>query len=722
MNRRHLLAAGASTLIPLPVMSQTPAKPVPPVARKIPKRIEQLGHVRVDDYAWMKDDNWQKVLRDPTLIKPEVKAHLTAENAYTKAMMASTEPLQAKLFEEMKGRIKEDDSSVPQADGPWDYYSRFETGAQYPLHARRPRGKADGEQILLNEPVEAAGKAFYEVVSGEHSPDHALYAYAVDEQGSEVYRIHVKDLASGALLAGPVESAVGEFVWSPDSAWLFWVYRDDNGRPSKVYRRPARGGAGSDVLVYEEADEGMFVGLGVTPSQAWITINIANQETGEVRLIPASDPTATPKVAEPRRVGVLYSLDHWDGRFVVLTNDDGAVDFKLMAAEEADPSRKGWREWIAHQPGRMIVGLRPYRDHLVRLEKADALNRIVVTARADKAEHAIDFHEEAYALSLDGGYEYATPLTRFIYQSPTTPRQWFDYDMASRQRTLRKTQEIPSGHDPADYLVKRLNAPAQDGASIPIFVVMKKGVALDGSAPLLLYGYGSYGSSNEPTFNARNNLVLVDRGWIYAVACVRGGGEKGRSWFFDGRKFTKKNSFTDFVDCAEHLTANGYGARGRIVANGRSAGGLLMGAITNLAPQMWAGVVAGVPFVDALTTMSDVTLPLTPPEWPEWGDPIHDPKAYDYIASYSPYDNVTAKPYPAVLTTGGLSDPRVTYWEPEKWSAKLRDKTTSGKPVLLKINMDAGHAGSAGRFDYLKEVCLDYAFAIWAMEEGWTTG
>ncbi len=721
MNRRQMMAATAATAlssslaVPGSTMAATP-KPVPPVARKIPKRIEQLGRVRVDDYAWMKDDNWQKVLRDPTLIKADVKAHLTEENAYTKAMLAPTEALQAAMFEEMKGRIKEDDASVPDADGAWEYYSRYEKGAQHPIHARRPVGRTDGEVILLDEEAESKGKAFYQVGSASHSPDHSHYAWAVDEQGSEVYRIHVREIATGQLVGEPVES-VTEFVFSPDGQWIFWTLRDENGRPAKVFRRPLGGGARDDVLVYDEPDEGFFIGAGVTQSRKWIVISCGNQDSSEAWLIPASDPTARPVVVEPRKEGVRYDVDHWNDRFVIRTNADGAVDFKLVTAPEDKPGKAGWKDWIAHKSGNLILGTTAFRDWFVRLEKVDAVNRIVIT-RASGEEHAIAFDEEIYALGLDGGYEYDTASLRFTYTSMTTPRQWFDYDMATRKRTLRKTQEIPSGHDPAKYETRRLNAKTSDGAEAPNFVLMKKGTRLDGSAPLLLYGYGSYGISQEPSFSIRN-LSLVDRGWIWATACPRGGAEKGWGWFLDGKKFKKKNTFTDFIACAEHLHANGYGAPERTVAYGGSAGGLLMGAITNMRPELWAGIIASVPFVDVINTMSDTTLPLTPPEWPEWGNPIEDAEAYDYMLSYSPYDQVARLPYPAVLATGGLSDPRVTYWEPRKWAAKLRDHTTSGDPILLKINMEAGHGGASGRFDFLKEIALNYAFAIWAVERGW---
>jgi oligopeptidase B len=690
--------------------------PAAPKARKEPRRIEQLGRVRVDDYAWMKDENWQQVLRDPGALRPDVREHLVAENGYTKAMLASTETLQAELFAEMKGRIKEDDSSVPAPDGPFEYYVRYEVGAEHPLHARRPRGSEGGEEVLLDEEALAKGKAFFQVGAASHSRDHALYAWAADEQGSEYYTIRVKDLATGEEVAEPIESAYGDFVFSPDSRWLFWIWRDENARPSKVFRRPARGGA--DVLVYEEADEGMFLGVGVTSDDSHVLIHVGNQETTELWLIPASEPEAAAIVAEPRRVGVKYSLDHWTDRWVIRTNDDGAVDFKLCVSDAAIPAKSTWRDWIAHEPGRYITGFAAYAGHLVRAERVNALDRLVVTGR-DGREHEVAFDEEAYALNLEGGYEYETTTTRFVYQSPTTPRQWFDYDLESRERTLRKTQEVPSGHDAARYVARRLYAAAPDGEQVPITVLMLKDTPLDGSAPVLLYGYGSYGHAMEPSFSIRN-LSLVDRGWIWATAHIRGGSDKGWGWFLDGRREKKTNTFTDFIACAEHLVSQGYGSPGRIAAYGGSAGGMLMGAVANMRPDLWGAIIAAVPFVDVLNTMSDTTLPLTPPEWPEWGNPIEDAQAYDRIASYSPYDQVAPKAYPPILATGGLSDPRVTYWEPAKWVAKLRENTTGDAPVLLKINMEAGHGGASGRFDFLKEIALDYAFAIWAIDKGWT--
>ncbi len=738
MNRRQMiastaataLAAAASPTLARPAKGSLPDMPVPPVAKKIPVTIEQLGRVRVDEYQWMKDDNWQAVLRDPTLIKADVKEHLEAENAYREAMMASTEPLQATMFEEMKGRIKQDDSSVPSPDGPWEYYTEYKTGDQHPRYMRVERqgtwienGQpvtrnfvvAPTPQLLLDANVLAEGKAYSDVGDIAWSPDHALFGYSEDAQGSEVYRIYVKDLATGELLGEPIESASGGLTFSPDSQWIFWTNRNDNGRPDKIFRRPARGGPIS--LVYEEEDEGMFIGVGRTSDDRFMIIGIGDQETSETRYIPADDITGAPRVLEPRQVARKYDADHWGDRWVIHTNADDSIDFKVCEAPTGSPGKANWADLIPHTPGRYIEGISLVKGFIARQERADANTRIVIRDRAG-AEHEIAVDEPAYALNLGGASEFDTPVMRYTYNSPSTPTSTYDYDLATRERALRKVQEVPSGHNPDDYIVERVNAPTSDGQLVPVTILRRKTTPVNGSAPLLLYGYGSYGIPMSASFST-NRLSLVDRGWIYAIAHIRGGSDKGWGWFLDARRFTKKNTFTDFIAAAEHLISTGHGKAGHIVAQGGSAGGLLMGAVNNMRPDLWAGVIGQVPFVDVINTMSDVSLPLTPPEWPEWGNPLEDPEAYDYIASYSPYDNIEAKAYPAVLATGGLSDPRVTYWEPEKWVARLRPATPSGKPVLLKINMEAGHAGSSGRFDYLKEVAHDYAFAIWAIDNGW---
>ncbi|RZJ40583.1 MAG: S9 family peptidase, partial [Brevundimonas sp.] len=532
MNRREVIAstaALAAAAAASPVLASIRA-PMPqssvslaPVAKKIPVRIEQLGRVRVDDYQWMKDDNWQAVLRDPTLIKADVKEHLTEENAYREAMMASTLPLQATLFQEMKGRIKEDDSSVPAADGPWEYYVRFNVGGQHPLYCRRPTGRTDGEVVILDADELARGKAYSEVGAAEHSPDHSLFAYAEDAQGSEVHQIFVKDLATGEVLPDPIQSANADFTFSPDSQWIFWTNRDDNGRPDKIFRRPARGG--ETTLVYEESDDGMFMGVGRTSDDKFVVIGIQNQETSEARYIPAATPTADPVMFEPRRTAIRYDVDHWGDRWVVHTNDDEAVDFKIAQAPTATPGKAHWTDLVAHTPGRYIEGMDLTAGHLARQERADANTKIVIRDRAG-AEHEIAVDEPAYALSLAGASQYETTVTRYAYNSPSTPTQTFDYDMASRARTLRKTQEIPSGHNPADYVVERLNAPASDGQLVPVTILRRASTPVDGSAPLLLYGYGSYGIPMGASFST-NRLSLVDRGWIYAIAHIRGGSDKG---------------------------------------------------------------------------------------------------------------------------------------------------------------------------------------------------
>ncbi len=751
MNRRELIASSTAAAALTAACSTLPrtanaTMPQAPVAKKIPVVIEQLGRTRTDDYHWMKDDNWQAVLRDPTLIKADVKEHLTAENAYREAMMASTVPLQTQMFEEMKGRIKQDESSVPIPDGEWEYYVEYRTGEQHPRYMRKgrgpynlfdldyvPEGGVRPPEELLDANALAVGKAYSEVSAVQHSRDYKLFGYAEDAQGSEVHQIYVKDLTTGQVLPDPIQSATGNFTFSPDSQWIFWTNRDDNGRPDKIFRRPARGG--ETTLVYEEVDEGMFISVGLSSDHSMILISISNQETSETRYIASDEPEATPKVLEPRREGVIYDADFAMFRWLIRTNADGAADFKIVDAPDDNPGKAQWRDMVPHRPGRFIEGFQPYGSFLVWQERANANTRIQILIYpggtrsypvgtpvppfgSDGDLREIGVSEPAYSLSLSTPLEFGGYTFRYNYNSPSTPTSTYDYIAATGARTLRKVQEVPSGHNPADYVVERLNAPASDGELVPVTILRRKDTPVNGSAPLLLYGYGSYGIPMPASFST-NRLSLVNRGWIYAIAHIRGGSDKGWNWFLSARKFTKKNTFTDFIAAAEHLISTGHGKAGHIVAHGGSAGGLLMGAVNNMRPDLWAGVIGDVPFVDVINTMSDTSLPLTPPEWPEWGNPIEDADAYDYMMSYSPYDQVRPQAYPAVLATGGLSDPRVTYWEPEKWVARLRPATTSGKPVLLKINMEAGHGGASGRFDYLKEVALVYAFAIWAIDRGW---
>ena len=698
----------------------------PPIAPRISVIIEQLGRTRTDDYAWLKDPNWQAVLRDPAVLRPDIREHLLAENAYTETVLADTATLQDTFFDEMVGRIQADDSTVPQPDGPWAYYRRYLPGAQHPLLLRAPtaaQGDAVNEDILLDVACEqilldvsamAEPHSYFRLATAQHSADHRRFAWAEDRQGSEVYTVHVIDLATRAPLGAPVESCTGNFVFSPCGDHLFWTLRDESGRPCAVFRRPIGAGAADDVLVYRESDPGFFLSVGVASSRQWIVLSLGNQETSEAWIVPAHEPTAPARLVASREIGVRYEIDHWGDRFVCRTNADGALDYKLIAATENDLSRAGWRDQVPHCPGRFITGFTLFADHLVHVERVNALDRIVITRRGASEGRPLAIDEEAYCLSLVGGYEYDTATLRYAYESPREPRQVWDYDMPTGERVLRKTQLIPSGHDPAAYVVRRLQAIATDGTAVPITLLARREALEAGACPVLLNGYGAYGISSLPRFSILP-FNLVNRGWISATAHVRGGSEKGWGWFLDGRGPVKTNTFTDFVACADHLVSAGHATAGRIVAQGGSAGGLLVGAVLNMRPDLWAGVAAVVPFVDVLNTMSDTSLPLTPPEWPEWGNPLTDAAAYDTIAGYSPYDRIEGQSYPPVLALGGLSDPRVTYWEPAKWVAKLRAHTTGSAPILLRMNMTAGHGGRSGRYEYLREPALIQAFALWAL-------
>ncbi|CAM5504794.1 oligopeptidase B [Aquamicrobium terrae] len=682
----------------------------PPPTEKRPVSDTHHGITRTDDYAWLRAGNWQEVFRDPSLLDPEIRAHLDAENAYQAALMADTAELRKALFAEMKGRIKEDDSSVPMKDGAYAYGSSFRLGGEQPRYFRTPRDGGE-EAILLDGDAEAAGKAYFRLGGIDHSPDHKRLLWAYDDKGSEFYTLRVRDLDNGADQTEQVPDTGGSGTWTAGSDGFFYTRLDPNHRPSKLFFHKLGTDPAQDRLVYEETDPGFFMGVGGTRSNEWIMIGINDHETSEYRILPADDPLAEPKLVAAREAGLQYDLEEGGDIFFVLTNADGAKDFKIMTAPAADPVRANWKELVPHEPGRLILSILAFKDFLVRLERKDGLPRIVVRERASGEEHLISFPEEAFSLGLSGAYEYDTEVMRFTYSSMTTPAQVFDYDMRTRQRALLKTQEVPSGHDAGRYVTRRLMAPSHDGELVPISLLCRADTPLDGSAPCLLYGYGSYGITIPAAFNT-NCLSLVDRGFVYAIAHVRGGKDKGYAWYEDGKRAKKENTFKDFVAAARHLVAEGYTAHDRIVAQGGSAGGMLMGAIANMAPEAFGAIVAEVPFVDVLTTMLDATLPLTPPEWPEWGNPIASADDYRTIAAYSPYDNVAALDYPPILAVAGLTDPRVTYWEPAKWVARLRELKAGDNPVLFRINMDAGHAGASGRFSRLEEVAYTYAFAL----------
>ena len=684
--------------------------PPPPRAAKHTKISVWHGMTLADDYAWLRAENWQTVMQHPSALAPEIRAYLEAENAYTDAALARDKPLVETLFQEMKGRIKEDDSSVPSPDGPWAYYTSYVTGGQYPRVCRQPR-TGGAEQIILDGNREADSKAYWTLGGLAHSPDHKLIAYAIDDKGSEIYTIRVRDLTTGQDLADEVPGTRGGIVWSADSRMIFYIKLDTNLRPLEVWRHTIGTPADSDVLVYSEADTGFYVSVGQTQSGRYILVDIHDHQTSEVHIIDAEHPTAAPVLICARKSGHEYSIEHHAGFLIITTNKDGAEDFKICWTPIASPQIENWRDLVAHKPGRLILDAIPYAGHLVRLEREDSLPRIVIRRWADGNEHDIAFAEEAYSLALSGGYEYETSTIRFTYSSMTTPAQVYDYDMETRARILRKTQDVPSGHDPADYVTRRFLAAARDGEQVPVSLLYHRDTALDGSAPLFLYGYGSYGIAIPAGFSI-TRLSLVDRGFIFAIAHVRGGKDKGYRWYTAGKHRNKVNTFRDFIDVGEHLVRTGWTSRGNIIANGGSAGGMLMGAVANMAPDLFLAIIADVPFVDVLNTMLDKELPLTPPEWPEWGNPIESRDDFLTIRSYSPCDNVEAKAYPHIFAFGGLTDPRVTYWEPAKWVARLREKKTDDNLVLLKINMDAGHGGASGRFEALRELAVDYAFAL----------
>ncbi|MDG4908658.1 S9 family peptidase [Mesorhizobium sp. WSM4898] len=683
---------------------------IPPRPEKRPIFDVHHGITRTDDYAWMRAANWQAMFRDPALLDGAIRAHLEAENAYQATLMADTAELRRKLFAEMKGRIKEDDSTVPMKDGPYAYGSSFKLGGEQPRYFRTPR---DGgiEEILLDGDAEAEGKPYFRLGGFDHSADHRKLLWAFDDKGSEFFALRVRDIASGKELTDQIPDTGGGGVWNAGDDGFFYTRLDDSHRPSKVFFHALGDNPENDRLIYEETDAGFFMDVSGTRSNDWIMIGINDHETSEYRLLRADEPFAEPKLVAARETGLQYDLEEGGDVFFILTNADGAKDFKIMTAPVEDPVQANWKELVPHEPGRLILSVLGFRHHMVRLERKEGLPRIVVRDRANGEEHLIAFDEEAFSLGLSGSYEYDTEVMRFTYSSMTTPAQVFDYNMRSRERVLLKTQEVPSGHDPEHYVTRRLMAPAAEGELVPISLIHHRDTPLDGSAPCLLYGYGSYGITVPAAFNT-NCLSLVDRGFVYAIAHVRGGKDKGYGWYDDGKRRHKMNTFTDFIASARHLVTERYTSHDRIVAQGGSAGGMLMGAIANMAPESFGGIVAEVPFVDVLTTMLDASLPLTPPEWPEWGNPIASAEDYTTIAAYSPYDNVAALDYPPILALAGLTDPRVTYWEPAKWVARLRDRKAGDNPVLFKINMESGHAGASGRFSRLEEIAYIYAFAL----------
>ena len=685
----------------------------PPVAPRHPRPLTMHGITLVDDYAWLKDEDWQDVLRDPSILNADIRQYLEAENAHTESLLGHTADLQKQLVKEMRGRIKEDDSSVPSPDGPYAYMSKFREGGQHQLFGRTPRDGGEADIVLDGDEI-AAHHEYFKFGGSRHSPDHKLQAWSADTKGSEYFSIRVRDWATRTDFDDLIEETEGGVVWSADSSAFFYVKLDENHRPLQVWRHRLGTKQSDDLLVYQEKDPGWFTSIHESSTGRYCVIAGGDHDTSEQRLIDLADPLATPRLVAAREKDVQYSVNDRGDQLFILTNVDKAIDFKIMTAPLNAPERANWRDLVPYREGIYVLDVELFSGHMVRLERANALPAIVIRDLESGEEHAIAFDEAAYSLDTMGSYEFETTNLRFSYSSMTTPSEVYDYDMAKRTRVLRKRQEIPSGHNPADYVTTRIMAKSHDGAEVPVSILHRRDLARNGNAPLLLYGYGSYGMAMPASFSA-NRLSLVDRGFVYAIAHIRGGADKGWGWYLDGKRAKKTNSFDDFAASARALIAEKYTGTKRIVGHGGSAGGMLMGAVANRAGELFAGIVAEVPFVDVLNSMLDDSLPLTPPEWPEWGNPAESETDFRTIMSYSPYDNVTAKAYPPILAMAGLADPRVTYWEPAKWVARLRATMTGGGPVLLRTNMGAGHGGASGRFNRLDEVAIAYAFALWAV-------
>ena len=670
----------------------------PPAAKRVPKSSTTHSDVRVDDYFW---------LRDKT--NPEVIRYLEEENRYTEGQMAHTKDLQGRLYKEILGRIKETDLSVPERIDDYYYYSRTEEGRQYAIHCRKKGGLEAAEEILLDQNELAAGHKYFRIGAFQASPDHKLLAYSTDTNGSETYTLVVKDLQTGKLLPDQIRNTYYGLEWAADNRTLFYTTLDHAQRPYKLHRHRLGTDPAADPEVYHEKDEMFFLRLGKSRSREFLFVRLDSKTASEVRFLKADRPDEDFRVVEPRRKDVEYSVEHQGSKFFIVTNEN-AKNFKLMEAPAADPARGNWKEVLPHRPAVKLDDVDGFEKHLVIYEREGGLRQIRVRDMSTGQTHRVEFPEPVYTVFPGGNPEYRTGLLRFQYSSLVTPRSVFDYDMSSRKRDLKKQYEVLGGYDPSRYQSERVFAKAQDGVQVPMSLVYKKGLARDGRAPMLLYAYGSYGASTDPSFSS-DRLSLLDRGFVYAIAHIRGGGEMGRTWYEDGKLLRKKNTFTDFIACAEHLIAAKYTSPDRLAIFGGSAGGLLMGAVVNLRPDLFQAVVAKVPFVDVINTMLDPEIPLTVTEWEEWGDP-RQKAYYDYMKSYSPYDNVRGKAYPHLLVTAGLNDPRVAYWEPAKWVARLRRLKTDKNLLLLKTNLGAGHGGPSGRYERFRETAFDYAFIL----------
>ncbi|HWW58492.1 MAG TPA: prolyl oligopeptidase family serine peptidase [Sphingopyxis sp.] len=676
----------------------------PPASPRISHMIEQLGRTRDDAYSWMKfipaDGE-----RTRDNLPERVGTMLTAENAYADAILEPLASERARLLDAMLSRAAGDVAAPALEKDGWEYGSAMPAGAAHAVYTRARKGAKP--EPIVDEAARAKGHPYFRSTGHQPSPDHRYFAWAEDVIGNDRHRICIRDNESGAIRTVVDKDAYGYggLVFAPSSRWLFWIWRDARNRPTRLYRTSVDGK--TTDLVYEEKDPAIFMQVKRTAADGFVALTLAGPETAEVRLVSAANETAAPVVVWPRKTGVLYEIDEWNGSLVALSDADDAFDMALLRLDPG--SFRTLATLVPHRAGTPILSILPFKDALVRLERVDGLHRLVIL-RPDGAERTIAFDDPAYAIELPPEQSYAARSVMIVHQSPKSPRRWIRIDLASGKQTVVQQQQVLN-FDPDDYVVERLFAPAPDGETVPITLLSRRDAPKDGKAPLLQYGYGAYGVPSDPEFSIPA-LALVDRGWRYAIAHVRGGSEKGRQWFLGGRKFTKRNSFTDFIACAEHLANEGYTARGKVVAYGLSAGGLLVGASMNISPATWGGVIAQVPFVDMLNTMSDGAHPLVPLFRPDWGDPLADPKAYDYIASISPYENVQAAAYPPLLCTAGLKDDRVAYWEPAKLVAEVRRRSTSGNPAILLTDMDSGHQGSADLTSEYKQKALFWAFAM----------
>ncbi len=670
----------------------------PPVASVIPKVDTVHGDIRVDDYFW---------LRDRTA--PAVLAYLSAENEYTRSMMLHTEGLQDSLYAEMVARIEETDMSVPVRRDDYYYYSRTEKGNEYPTYCRKKGGLDSPEQVLIDLNELCAGHAYIELGAYEVSPDNRYLAYSIDTTGSERYTLFFKDLQRNVTLSDHIENVDDQVAWANDNLTVYYTVLDDARRPFKLFRHTLGADADQDRMIYHEEDDAFWLDIGKTRSERFLLMVSGSHTTTEVFYADAEDPGGRFSSIRPRETDVEYYIEHRDTIFYVLTND-GAPNFKLMEVSVNDPAPGNWHEFIPHRDSVLLDGFDVFENYTVVYEREKGLKKIRIIGVNGNNGYYVDFPEPTYFLGSGDNPEFNTAFLRFEYSSLVTPKTIFDYDMSTRVREMKKQYKVLGGYDATLYQVERIYAPADDGVSIPISLVYRKDMKRDGGNPLLLMGYGAYGWSYEPYFSS-NRLSLLDRGFVYAIAHVRGGGEMGKSWHEQGQFLRKMNTFRDFIACAKHLVNRGYTTNGRLVIGGGSAGGLLIGAVINMEPGLFKAAVADVPFVDVINTLLDSSIPLTVVEYTELGSPFEQ-EYYEYMKLYSPYDNVVCQDYPNMLVTAGFNDPRVGYWEPAKWVAKLRAMKTDNNRLLLKVNMGAGHGGSSGRYDYLRDLAFEYSFVL----------